>query len=449
MSKSNVREAALDALIKIKKNQAYSNLLLNEIINKKNLNEKDVPLFTQIVYGSIQYQRKLDYYLEKFSKKPLNKLEDWVLVLLRLSIYQLAFLDRVPDHAILNEAVTIAKKRGHKGISGMVNGILRSYLREGPPDVHDIKDPVIKLAVQTSHPDWMIARWVKHYGMETAQAIAEANNIPPVTSVRINLLKNSREEILEEMEKEGFEVELSPLLAEALRIKKGNAADSAAFQQGRISIQDEGSMLVARALAPEPGDKILDACAAPGGKTAHIAELMNNQGSVVSVDIHDHKVNLINDQAERLDLEIISALKGDARNLQGFDAESFDKILVDAPCSGLGVIQRKPDMKWTKNEADVTRLAEIQSEIIDNVWFLLKPGGRLIYSTCTIDREENESQVEKFLKAEPDAMSDNSLIEKMPETIRKGISSTSSLQLLPGKYGTDGFYIASICKVKT
>jgi 16S rRNA (cytosine967-C5)-methyltransferase len=448
MSKSNVREAALDALVKIKKNQTYSNLLLNEIINKKNLNEKDVPLFTQIVYGSIQYQRKLDYYLEKFSKKPLNKLEDWVLVLLRLSIYQLEFLDRVPDHAILNEAVTIAKKRGHKGIAGMVNGILRSYLREGPPEVEKIEDPVIRLAVQTSHPDWMITRWAKQYGMKAAQAIAEANNIPPVTSVRINLLKSGREEILQEMMKEGFEVEKSPLLAEALRVKKGNAASSTAFQQGRISIQDEGSMLVARALAPEPGDKILDACAAPGGKTVHIAELMNNQGSLVSVDIHDHKVNLIEEQADRLDLGIVSALKGDARNLRGFEPESFDKILVDAPCSGLGVIQRKPDMKWTKTEEDIIRLTEIQSEIIANVWVLLKPGGRLVYSTCTIDREENEAQVEKFLKGNPDALKDESLAEKMPEIISKDILSSSSLQLLPGKFGTDGFFIASICKEK-
>lgn len=441
---TNVREAALDALIKIEKNQAYSNLLLNEVMKSKNLSSIDEPLFTQIVYGTLQQKKQLDYILSFFSKKPLGKLEPWAVTLLRLSLYQLKFLDRVPDHAVLNEAVTIAKKRGHKGIGGMVNGILRSYLREGGPSFEDIKDPVKRTAVVTSHPEWMIKRWTKHYGLETAVEIAEANNQPPVTSVRINAVTADKEEVIAELAAAGLHVEESPLLENALRIRKGSAAFTRAFKEGRISIQDEGSMLVALAISPQKDEEILDACAAPGGKTGHIAELLHNTGSVTSLDIHEHKVQLIEEQAKRLHLTNVHAKKGDARKIENL--QQFDRILIDAPCSGLGVIQRKPDMKWTKQEEDIERLAVIQKDILHHMWQFLKPGGILVYSTCTIDYEENEAQINKFLEGRKDAEQNTSMIDMLPEVLRTESNNGSSLQLLPGKFGTDGFFISSLRK---
>ncbi|TVP87435.1 MAG: 16S rRNA (cytosine(967)-C(5))-methyltransferase RsmB [Alkalicoccus sp.] len=447
MSNSNVREASLDALLKIHKNQTYSNLLLNDVINQKKLSKVDVPLYTQIVYGTLQQQRYIDFILESFSRKALDKLESWVLVLLRLSIYQLKFLDRVPDHAVLNEAVTIAKRRGHRGISGMVNGILRSYLRNGDPELNQAGSPLVQLAVKTSHPDWMIERWVTQYGWETAEAAAEANNHPPGTSVRINPLRVSGEEAIAELLDEGLELEISPLLPdEALRINKGSAAAARAFQEGRITIQDESSMMAGKVLAPNSGDRILDACAAPGGKTTHLAELMQNTGEIISVDLHEHKIRLINQQAERLGLTNITACTGDARTLESETLGSFDKILVDAPCSGLGVIRRKPDMKWTKQQQDLERLVSIQKEILESVWKLLKPGGRLVYSTCTIDKYENELQVKRFMEDHNDAAADQNMSGRLPEKVREDMQDNFMLQLMPGKFGTDGFFMASLEK---
>lgn len=447
MNNSNVREASLDALLKIHKNQTYSNLLLNDVINQKKLSKVDVPLYTQIVYGTLQQQRYIDFILESFSRKALDKLEPWVLVLLRLSIYQLKFLDRVPDHAVLNEAVTIAKRRGHKGISGMVNGILRSYLRNGEPELKEAGGPLVQLAVKTSHPDWMIERWVNQFGWETAETAAEANNHPPGTSVRINPLRVTIEEAMTELQNEGLEVEISPLLPEeALRINRGSAAATRAFQDGRITIQDESSMMAGKVLAPNSGERILDACAAPGGKTTHLAEQMQNKGEVISIDLHEHKIRLIDQQAERLGLTNISARTGDARTLDSETLGSFDKILVDAPCSGLGVIRRKPDMKWTKLQKDLERLIFIQKDILECVWKLLKPGGRLVYSTCTIDKYENEMQVKRFMGDHKDAVADQGMFDRLPEEVKIDVKDNFMLQLMPGKFGTDGFFVASLEK---
>ncbi|ADH99201.1 16S rRNA (cytosine(967)-C(5))-methyltransferase RsmB [Salisediminibacterium selenitireducens] len=447
-SPGNVRDAALDVLIKISKDQAYSHLLLNETVMKKKIKEVDVALLTEIVYGTLQHQRRLDYYVSAFSKKELNKLENWVLILLRLSVYQMHFLDRVPDHAILNEAVRIASKRGHKGIAGMVNGILRSVQREGVPDLEEIEDPKERLAIETSHPDWLIQRWISHYGFETAHRIAHGNLSYPVSSARVNRMKVTREELMHEWTEEGLQITASPYLEEAVRVDKGVISRTAAFREGRCSIQDEGSMMVTGLLDPKPGMRVLDSCAAPGGKTSHIAERMNDEGELYAMDIHKHKIKLIDAQAERLGLSVVHGLKGDAR-LAGeqLEEESFDCILVDAPCSGLGVIQRKPDLKWTKSERDIERLTVIQGEILKQVWPLLKPGGRLVYSTCTIDYEENEGQVTHFVNETADADFEADFLNRLPEPVQtSSFANQSGIQLIPGQYGTDGFFMTSIVK---
>ncbi|RKL68946.1 16S rRNA (cytosine(967)-C(5))-methyltransferase [Salipaludibacillus neizhouensis] len=447
-STGNVREAALEILLKIKKNQAYSNLLLNDTIKKENIASIDVPLLTEIVYGTIQYQKRIDFYLEAYSKKPLVKIDDWVHILWRLTVYQLIFLDRVPDHAAINEAVEISKKRGHKGISGMTNGILRSFLRHPLPEFSSIKNETERLAVETSHPEWLLKRWSKQYGAERASSIAFANLTHPTHSVRVNTNRVTKEEVMESLQDQGLEVKESPYVEECLYVKKGSLANTKAFENGWISIQDEGSMLVTLALDPQQGESILDACAAPGGKSMHIAERMQNIGEVVSIDIHSHKVKLIHDQAKRLELSIVHGEVADARQLhEKYDKESFDRILVDAPCSGLGVIQRKPDLKWSKKEEDIHRLSEIQQSIVEAVWPLLKKGGRLVYSTCTVDREENDDVVTAFVEENEEAIFDDQLLTRIPGIIASEKKENPGyFQLFPGEFRTDGFFISAILK---
>jgi 16S rRNA (cytosine967-C5)-methyltransferase len=443
MKKKNVRELALEVLLQIEKNQAYSNLLLNNTIKSSGLQPKDVGLLTEIVYGTIQRKNTLDFYLQPYLKKP-NKVELWVKVLLRLSAYQIVYLDRVPDHAVLNEAVEIAKKRGHKGISGMVNGVLRNLIRNDLNAIDEISDPVKRLALQFSHPEWLIQRWLNHFGEEETTLMCKANIKPPLVTVRVNTSKVSVEEMLERLQQEGLQVEKGDLSEDAIKVIKGNIPETSSFKEGLISIQDESSMLVARALNLTEGNRVLDSCAAPGGKSTHIGEILNNTGEVISLDIHEHKVKLIQSAAKRLDLTNIDAKKLDSRLVnEHFQTESFDKILVDAPCSGFGVIRRKPDIKWTKNESDIINLAKIQGDILKAVAPLLSKGGTLVYSTCTIDKEENGDVVQNFLKEHHDFSLDETLKERLPKylDIKDG-----TMQLLPHQYNTDGFYIACLQK---
>ncbi|WP_026689952.1 16S rRNA (cytosine(967)-C(5))-methyltransferase RsmB [Alteribacter aurantiacus] len=447
MSNGNVREAALDVLLKVEKNQAYSHLLLNDTIKRNKISPKDIGLFTEIVYGTIQHKKTLDFYISPFVKKPLDKLDQWVKILLELTVYQTAYLDRIPERAAFYEAVQIAKKRGHKGISGMVNGVLRSMQREGLPDVNEIEDPIKKLAVKTSHPEWLVERWIRQYGEKKCEEICEANLLHPKQSARVNQTKATLDEVLSLLQEEGVTAVPSEVIPEALIVTNGVLSRTRVFKEGFVAIQDESSMIVAHALGAKEGEHVLDACAAPGGKSTHIAETMNNTGVIRSLDIHKQKVALIEEQAGRLDLTNIQAEKLDARRAhEKFEKESFDRILVDAPCSGLGVIKRKPDMKWTKSEDDVKRLSEIQLAILNSVWSLLKPGGTLVYSTCTIDREENDHVVATFLENEPNAQIDPQLPNRLPKRVKPLLNEKGLVQVFPSDFDTDGFFITAVTK---
>ncbi|WP_216828036.1 16S rRNA (cytosine(967)-C(5))-methyltransferase RsmB [Alkalihalobacterium elongatum] len=448
MKQKTIREVALDVLLQIEKNQAYSNLLLNQTVKKANLDPRDVGLLTEIVYGTVQRRDTLDYYLEPFIKRGKKKLDDWVRVLLRLSIYQMVYLDRVPDRAIVHEAVTIAKQRGHQGISGMVNGVLRNVRRQELRSFDEVKDDLTRLAIETSHPLWLVKRLVKQYGYDEAKQICMTNLEPPQVTVRVNRTKATIEEAIELLKEEGIDAIRGHLSNDALIIQKGNVTHTNAFQDGVITIQDESSMLVARALSPKEGMNVLDCCAAPGGKSTHLAEQMNDQGRVVALDLHDHKVNLINQLSKRLELKSVEGRAMDARLAsQSFEKATFDAILVDAPCSGLGVIRRKPDIKWTKSVKDIEGIQKIQKEILTAVVPLLKTGGRFVYSTCTIDRTENEEMVQWFLENNKDFELDVSLNERLPQHIsEKAVFGEGSLTILPHHFNTDGFFITALIK---
>lgn len=447
--KASSREVALDILTAVDQHQAYSNLLLNKSLQKHALDRADAALATEIVYGTIQRLNTIDYFLGRLVSKGLGKLQPWVRNLLRLSFYQLRYLERVPDHAIVSEAVNIAKRRGHSGISGMVNAVLRNAIRRKeelqlPPELPESQ----RIALQHSHPEWLVERWLQQLGAERTERICEANNVPPHVSIRVNPLKTSREQLLRLLQTSGAaDAAPSPLAPAGVIVSGGgNMALTPAFAEGLFTIQDESSMLVAAAVAPAAGMTVLDCCAAPGGKTTHLAELMGDRGTVYACDIHEHKRKLIEESAERLGLTSVRALTADARKLGGrFPAESFDRILLDAPCSGFGVIRRKPDLKWTKTEADVQDIVKIQRELLEEVHRLLRPGGVLVYSTCTIEREENEGNVMRFLQEHPDFELAPIQIEGLPAPLVEA-AARGMMRIDPDVCHSDGFFIAKLLK---
>ncbi|MFC7372120.1 16S rRNA (cytosine(967)-C(5))-methyltransferase RsmB [Fictibacillus iocasae] len=448
-SKKTVRQLALDILMKIEQNQAYSNLLINQELQKSGLDERDKGLLTTLVYGTVQRQNTLDYYIAPFLKKGLKKKDEWVRVLLRMSVFQFLYMDRVPDHAIINESVTIAKTKGHLGLGGLVNGVLRSIQREGVASIEDVKDDGLRLSLQFSTPQWMIEKWSSQYGELTAARMAEANLSPAPVTARVNTLKGSIEDAIAALAAEGIQASKGELSEDSIVIEKGYLPASESYKKGWLTIQDESSMLVARALAPKPGERVLDACAAPGGKTTHLAEQMKDNGTIYALDLHPHKIRLIQEQAQRLGLNCIKAEALDARKAkEKFESRFFDRILLDVPCSGYGVIRKKPDMKWTKNESDAERLTFIQKEIVQSVVPLLKDGGTLVYSTCTIDQSENQEMANWILEEFAELGYDSSFNEKMPQSVSSYITEgKAQLQILPHYFNSDGFFIAAFKKI--
>lgn len=440
-----VRELALDLLVAVEKQRAYSNLLLNQIIDKNQLNQLDAALLTEITYGTIQRKLTLEYFLHPFIHKQ-KRLEIWVKLLLLLSIYQMKYLTKVPDHAVIHEAVEIAKKRAHKGVASFVNGVLRNIQRNGFPSIEEINDPLERLAIETSHPLWLVKNWCEQFGFETTKQICFENLQTPVQSARVNRYLTNEEEAINHLAHEGIIAEKSNAIPEAITCKKGNMAKTKAYQEGLFTIQDESSMIVGYVVDPKEEERILDCCAAPGGKTTHLSEKMNNTGSIIALDLHKHKVKLIQDQAKRLRLTNIHSEAMDCRKAsEHFSEESFDKVLVDAPCSGFGVLKRKPEIKYFKTARDRDKLANIQLEMLGQVASLVKKGGYLIYSTCTIDQYENQGVAKKFLQRHPEFSGDYTLIERVPEKI-KPLVSGYEVQILPQHLKSDGFYIACFQK---
>ncbi|WP_375295441.1 16S rRNA (cytosine(967)-C(5))-methyltransferase RsmB [Paenibacillus doosanensis] len=428
----SAREAALDVLVRTEQDRSYSNLLLHQTLQKYRLDKADAALATEIVYGTIQRMNTIDYFLEKFVAKGMAKLQPWVRSLLRLSFYQMMYLDRVPDHAVVNEAVNLAKKKGHQGISGMVNGVLRNVIRQKDGLViPDGLPEAERIALRHSHPEWMVRRWLRQLGAERTERVCEANNRPPRVSIRANIMKIGRDELVKLLLEAGLQAEPSELAPAGVVVRGGgNMALTPWFEQGLFSIQDESSMLVAEAVDPKPGEKVLDCCAAPGGKTMHMAEKMGDRGEIWACDIHEHKAKLIREQAERLGLASVRTLTADARKLPELLPEAgFDRILLDAPCSGLGVIRRKPDMKWSKRESELGDICVIQRELLSQVHRLLRPGGILVYSTCTIEHDENQGMVDRFLQDHPE-------FEPAAEP----------MQIYPYEHESDGFFIAKLRK---
>ena len=428
------RNLALAVLEDVFINQAYSNIALNKHLKGSQLSVADKGLVTEIVYGTVARKLTLEWHLSHFIEDR-DKLDNWLYILLLLSAYQLRFLDKVPDHAVVNEAVELAKAR-KKGSEKLVNAVLRRILREGWPDIETIKRKNKRDSIAYSLPVWLVSKLKEEYGEERAQAIFESLLVRNKASIRVTDLSR-KEEI-----KAVLEASDSPLAASGLVKEQGHFAGHDLFLEGAITIQDESSQLVAPTLDLQGDEEVLDACAAPGGKTAHMASYLTS-GKVTALDLYDHKLDLIQENAQRLGVaDRVQTQKLDARKVhEFFEKDSFDKILVDAPCSGIGLLRRKPDIKYNKETADFASLQQIQLEILGNVCQTLRKGGIITYSTCTIVSEENFQVVEAFLESHPE-------FEQVKlEHECKDILKDGCILITPELYGSDGFFISQFRKI--
>ena len=443
------REIALKIIFDVNEKGAYSNISINKNIEGHELRGIDKAFITELVYGTIKWRLSIDSIIQQFSSIKLKKISPWIMNILRLGVYQLFYMDRIPPSAACNESVGLAKKYGHSASSGFVNAILRNIIRNKDkikyPD--KINEPIRYLSVKYSHPEWMVKAWLERFGPEFTESLLDSNNQIPEFSLRVNTLKITKDKLIEYFCETGVEAEAGKHITEAVVIRNPSSiAKLDAFKNGWFQVQDESSMLVARVLDPKPGELIMDVCSAPGGKSTHIAQLMEDRGTVISRDIHEHKIKLIEDSVKRLGINSIKTEMYDATDLDENFIEKADRVLVDAPCTGLGIIRRKPDIKWGRNLEDKREITVLQAKILKQSSQYVKPGGILVYSTCTIEPEENEEMVSRFIEENRD-FEWAGFEELVPETLLKPSSKDGFIQLYPNIDHIDGFFIAKMRKL--
>lgn len=418
------RRTAYDVLFAVEAKGAYSNIALNDAVKRRS--PQDEAFVRNLVYGALENRIYLDYKLSKLVKSGLKKVRPQALTLLRMGAYQIEFMNSVPDYAAIDETVKIARKVC-KGLEGFVNGVLRSYQRSMDsielPKSED--DPIRALSVRYSYTEDIAAIWVRMFGEVEAEKLMEAGNSVPPLTVRVNLLKTDAETLSEMLNKEGFGASIR-LGGKALAVSGSGVLTGKAAQEGLFSVQDLSSMMMIEALAPQKGDTVIDVCAAPGGKSLAAAERMENQGRVISCDIYEHKLELIQKSAERLGITILETRLNDGTVFQPDFKEIADRVIVDAPCSGLGVVRRKPEIKLRIRQKDIEELAEIQLQILDVSARYLKPEGTLVYSTCTITDIENKDVINRFLQK------------------NKEFFVVEEKQLIPYIDSSDGFYFCTL-----
>ncbi len=442
MSKTS-REYVTDLLTMIEKEEGYAQLVLKREL--KEVGQEDKGFVTEVVYGTLKYLIKIDFIIDKFSKVPVRKMKPLIRNLMRMSVYQMIGMDKVPISAIVNEAVKITKKRKFVNLSGFVNGVLREIYRNLEtikyPNIS--KNPQYGLSINYSIPEWMIEEWLQVYSVEETEKICDALNERAEVCARYNSLKVTSDEFKTSVKQEGMSVKEGVFLDEAYYLKgTGDIQNSPSFKKGEWTVQDESAMLVAHVVGPTSGETVLDMCSAPGGKSIHMAELMQNKGEIVSCDVHPHKLEIIQKQADRMGVTIINPKLNDGTVYNEEFNEKFDKVLLDAPCSGLGIMKRKPDIRGKKNKEDIDSIVKIQRDIVKEAVKYVKPGGKLVYSTCTISKRENEDMVSYIKELGMKSQSFKEILSDELKTSEKD----GSLQILPYMGGTDGFFIASFIK---
>ncbi len=418
----NNRKTAYQTLLDVESKKAYSNIALN---HKIAVNKPSTPAFVrELVYGVLERKLTLDYYIDQLLTEGIDSLKTPEITILRMGIYQLGYMEKVPEYAAVSESVDLAKKYC-KGRAGLINGVLREYQNKKiylTLPARD-EDEVKYLSIKYSYAPWIIELWLKYYNMSFVEQLLEAGNQTPPLTVRANWLKIRKEDLKKAFRERGFEVEDGKLAQNALNVKGSKVLDSELYRYGLFTPQDESSMLVSEKIGVKQGDLVMDVCAAPGGKTTAIAERMNNTGKIIASDIYRRKLDLVDKEAKRLGITNIETRSWDATRVDSTMVKKADRVLVDAPCSGLGVVRRKPEIKYRELSEDIMMMPKKQADILSASSSYVKPGGTLVYSTCTINPEENEKIIDQFLKRNRD-------FEKVERTL-----------LLPNVNGTDGFFI--------
>lgn len=427
------RNIALKSLYEINIKQAYSNIVLDKFINenREKLSNLDINFISELVYGVVTWKLTLEYIIQKYSKTKIKKMSDWVKNILYLGSYQIIFLDKVPKSAAVNESVNLCKKYNFKSV-GLVNAILRKIEKSDYKEISNITNSITRISLKYSMPEWIVKKFCDEYGEEETANICQNLNLRPNISVRINRLKGKMD-----LGEKG--------ILEDFRTITGtkNITKTKEYIEGNITIQDEAAGLSSFVLALKEGEIVLDACSAPGGKTTYLAELMHNKGKIVACDIYEERLKQVEQNAKRLGIDIIQTEVHDATKLKEEYVEKFDKILLDVPCLGLGVIRRKPDIKWNRQEEDIKEISDIQFNILKTCSKYLKKNGTLVYSTCSMLKEENDAIIEKFIKEEK--FETVNIEEQIPNEFSK-ITTNNMVQFLPSQ-NHDGFFITMLKKI--
>ncbi|HHT02512.1 MAG TPA: 16S rRNA (cytosine(967)-C(5))-methyltransferase RsmB [Firmicutes bacterium] len=448
-AKWSARRVAAEVLYRVESREAYAGMALDSFFQKHPVPARERAFATELVYGALRRRNTLHWLLEQVSRRPLTEIDPRLLAILETAVYQLWFLSGSPEYAVVHEAVELARQGGHAGTAGFVNGVLRELLRQrwqiSYPDPKE--DPAGHLSLAGSHPRWLVERWLGRWGFSEVQRLCALNNQPPPVVIRVNTLRTDGAGLAAALARDGYICRPGRWVAEALQLQAGEVplAKTSAWQDGLCQVQDESSMMASLVLDPRPGQFVLDVCSAPGGKTTHLAALMKNRGRLLAIDVHAHRLRLVAENCRRLGVSIVQTCPGDARRVLPNLPNLADRILLDAPCSGTGVLRRRPDARWRINPNQIRDLPVLQGELLQAAANCLRPGGRLVYSTCSIEPEENEQVVARFLAER----SDYKAVDP-PANLLQGLTAVKpgmGVQLLPHRHGVDGFFIACLERV--
>lgn len=436
------RQLVIKLLDRLDQTNSYADLLFENEIRKNRLSDQDKGLIQEIFFGAVRWRNQLDWIIKHLYQGSFEKTPRFFRHILQISLYQLIYMDRIPAYAAINEAVMLAKSKGGAYWGNKVNGILRTFQRgECQVNLPDLKtEPIEYIAIKSSHPAWLVERWIRRYGIEEAISFCEANNRIPNITLRTNRLKINTEELRKFLTDNNIEVSLSPYLKDFLITERlPDLSSFEAFENGLFSIQDASAGLACELLAPGPGETMVDLCAAPGGKTTYLAELAQDKATILAVDIHKSRLNLIRQNLSRLGLKSVQLIQADGAQ---FSCDPVDKIIVDVPCSGLGVLSKRVDLRWKRTPEQIDGLTQLQSKLLQNAAKLLKPGGVLVYCTCTIEPQENEQMVERFLNVNKQFQLENASNYVSNQTT----DSSGCIYTFPHHHGIDGSFAARLVK---
>ena len=438
-SGGNAREAAVLVLARVDRGEAFANLLLTSTLARARLSDIDAALATELVLGVLRHRARLDWTLAGALRRRLDDIPPSIRAALRTGVYQLLFLPRIPAHAAVDEAVTLARAHGHAGTAKLTNAVLRRVAAEGeralPQD-----PPAERLAVEHSHPRWLVERWLARLGVEETEALCRANNTHAPATARLNTLKITPEEAPQRLQDAGIRVVRTPL-PEGVILEGSFSARRALVDEGTVTMQDLGAMLVTDVLDPQPGETVIDGAAAPGGKTTHIAERMRDRGRIIACDVHQGKLERLSARVAAMGIASVEAHHLDARELGAAFSRQADRLLLDAPCTGLGVLRRRPDIKWRVRPDDIRTLAALQAAILSGAAEAVRPGGVLVYSVCSTEEEEGQNVVEAFLRDHRGFVPEGFAL---PDDLASAGGTSGAAMLLPHRHGTDGFFIARL-----